>query len=56
MALGTFPIKIISMAKMVTTTILCSKISFPKMDKFHSLSQVLVAATLLKMNSYSEII
>jgi hypothetical protein len=52
MALGTFPIKIISMAKMVTTAILCSKINIPKMDKFHSLSQVLAEATLLEMNSF----
>jgi hypothetical protein len=51
MALGTFPIKIISMAKMVTTTILSSKISFPKMDKLHSLSLVLAEATLLEMIS-----
>ena len=60
MALGTFPIKMISMAKMVTTAILCSKISILKMDKFHLLSQVLAAARqvrsattllLLEMNS-----
>jgi hypothetical protein len=52
MALGTFPIKIISMAKMVATTILCSKISIPKMGEFHLLSQVMAEATLLEMNNF----